>query len=303
MAADWESTFKAWSKPSSDTEAEKCGNAETMIKAAIADHPALAGRSVRVFAQGSYRNNTNVRLSSDVDICVCCSDSLFTDFSSAEGFTKADVGLTSPAAYSYEQFRGDVEAALVAKFGGGAVERGNKAFDVHENSRRVDADVVACFEHRRYLRKRPDGTFYYLQGTELRADDGKAVVNWLQQHYDNGVTKNTATGSRYKWITRVLKRLRDKMHEDGVAAAKPIPSFLIECLAWNAPNDCYGRSTYEADVRAVLAHTFNHTLDDEKCREWGEVSELKYLFRAAQPWTRVEAHAFLDAAWNYVGFE
>jgi len=41
----------------------------------------------------------------------------------------------------------------------------------------------------------------------------------------------------------------------------------------------------------------------DKCSEWGEVSELKYLFRSPQKWTREQAHKFIDAAWDYIGFE
>lgn len=56
-------------------------------------------------------------------------------------------------------------------------------------------------------------------------------------------------------------------------------------------------------VRAVLAELYNSTLDDARCSEWGEVSELKYLFRPAQPWSRSGANTFLGAAWNYAGYE
>jgi hypothetical protein len=31
--------------------------------------------------------------------------------------------------------------------------------------------------------------------------------------------------------------------------------------------------------------------------------ELKYLFRASQPWSRGHVNTFLDAAWNYIGFK
>jgi hypothetical protein len=302
MATDWEGTFRAWSKPSSDTEAAKAANAERMIKDAIAAHAALAGCNIKVFAKGSYQNNTNVRLDSDVDISVCTTDLVFGDFSQAEGFTRADVGF-GPAPYTYTDFKNEVEIALVAKFGRRGVTRGKKAFDIHPNSYRVDADVVACFEHRLYLSRRRDGSFHYLAGTQFVADTGDVVVNWPQQQFDNGVSKNIATGKRYKWITRVLKRLRNYMHKQGVKAAGPIPSYLIECLAWNAPDDCYNLDSYTADVRAVLASTFNATIKSGTCSEWGEVNELKYLFSGSQPWTREQAHAFLGAAWDYIGFE
>lgn len=302
MARDWERTFREWSKPSSDTEQAKCENAERMIRDAISESTALSRRTVEVFAQGSYRNNTNVREDSDVDICVRCIDTFFYDFSLADGFGRGDVGFPD-GTYPYSQFKSEVEEALVSKFGRRAVVRGNKAFDVHANTYRVDADVVACFEHRRYTRRTYNGTFLYLSGTEFRPDSGGRVINWPHQHYESGVAKNKATGARFKYITRVIKRLRNEMAENGIAATKPIPSYLIECLVWNVSNEGFDHEQYTADVRYVIAYTFNETVTDEKCGEWGEVNELKYLFRGGQPWTRQQANVFLDTAWNYTGFK
>jgi hypothetical protein len=301
MTRDWESTFRAWSKPSSDTEEEKCNNTEKMIRAAISESPALSKRNIEVFAQGSYKNNTNVRQDSDVDICVRCNDVFFYDFPSDGSIAKSDVGF-SYADYEYSRFKDEVEAALIAKFGRSMVARGNKAFDVHATSYRVDADVVPTFEHRRYYRDYR-GQIKYHRGTELRPDNGGRIINWPEQNYSNGVDKNKATGGRYKFITRAIKRLRNEMDENNVSAAKPIPSYLIECLVWNTPNDGFGHSDYTSDVRYVLAHTFNETLTFDKCQEWGEVNELKYLFRTSQPWTWQQAHSFSGVAWDYVGFK
>jgi hypothetical protein len=93
------------------------------------------------------------------------------------------------------------------------------------------------------------------------------------------------------------------MADNGVAVAKTTPSYLIECLVWNVPDNLFNHASYKADVRESLAFLFNNTLSDEASLEWGEVNELKYLFRPGQPWTRESAHAFVDAAWDYVGFE
>ena len=93
------------------------------------------------------------------------------------------------------------------------------------------------------------------------------------------------------------------MADNDVSSAKQAPSFLIECLVWNAPNSHFAKSTYYAIGRAVMAYLFNETLKDDTCSEWGEVSELKYLFRASQPWTRLQAHNFISDAWDYVGYE
>lgn len=299
MSRDWEATFRSWSKPSSDTEDQKCQNAERMIKNAILENDALKEHKIEIFAQGSYRNNTNVRLDSDVDICVRLMDVFFSDFSSAVGFTKVDTGIVD-STYSYNQFKNDVETALIAKFGRSSVKRGNKAFDVHENTYRVDADVVACLEHRRYTRRTTSGEYQYLSGAELRTDDGNRIVNWPNQNYENGVTKNNATGNRFKFVVRILKRLRNEMADKGIESAKPIPSYLIECLVWNAPNKFFGHAAYVDDISEVINYLIDSTTTEAGCTEWEEINELKYLFRERQPWTLQQAHDFLGAAWKYI---
>jgi hypothetical protein len=292
----WEETFQSWGKPPGTTEQEKCDNAVRAVRKAIDASTALAGRTITVSPQGSYHNRTNVRTDSDVDVRVVCHDSIFFDL--PEGRTPTDFGITTPAKYSFSQFKNDVEDALVSYFGRNFVTRGNKAFDIHENSYRVDADVVPCFGYHRYQENglRPVGTAFLASGTTR-------IINWPDQNYENGVAKNDATNRRFKAVVRILKRLRNVMDENNIGAAKPTPSFLIECLVWNVPNVGFGHEIYAADVRWVLAHLFNNTRNKEDCAEWGEINELKYLLRGGQPWTLAQAHAFISAAWDYLGFE
>ncbi|MBI2202847.1 MAG: nucleotidyltransferase [Candidatus Rokubacteria bacterium] len=302
MTTDWEAKFRDWSKPSSETEQEKYENAERMIRDAIRASDALRGRDVSVFAKGSYRNNTNVRQESDVDIVVVCRSTFYTDYTFAD-YDDGATGVTA-SPYGFGEFKNDVGAALVKKFGAVGVTRGNKAFDVHANTYRVDADVVAGMELRRY---RKSTLFHvtshpYASGTVFFADDGERIENWPAQQLENGTEKNNATGNRYKYIVRAMKRLRNEMADHGITAAKPIPSYLIECLVWNAPHSDFGHPRYCDDVRAVIVSVWNGTKTDEACKEWGEVNEMKYLFRHGQPWSRDTAHAFLLAAWGYVGF-
>lgn len=295
MKRDWEAQFREWAKPPAKTEQDRCDNAASAIRNAIEASDGLRARDVSVFAHGSYRNNTNVRKDSDVDIGILCTNSFFYDL--PKGTTRETFGIT-PATYQYEQFKKEVEEALVNHFGRAAVKRGNKAFDVHETRYHVEADVAAFFEHRRY---QSNGTV--LKGVELHTDkEDRRVINWPEQHYKNGTRKNTDTGTRFKSIVRVLKSLSNEMTGKGVQAGD-VPSFLIECLVWNVPNDQFQHSTYTADVREALAFLFNNTMTQEACKEWGEVSELIYLFHSSQKWTWQQAHAFTSAAWDYVGFE
>jgi len=278
---------------------QRIQNTETQIRAAISKNPALQNRSITVFTQGSYRNRVNVRADSDIDIAVVCYDTFFPEYPD-DNVRKSLTEVNVPATYTYATFKNELEAALVARFGRAEVTRGSKAFDIKANTQRVNADVVAFFEHRRYY---ANGN--YISGVEMIPDNGvqARIRNWPQQHYDQGVAKNDLTKRRFKSVVRILKTLSNRMAEDGIASAKIVPSFLIECLVFNAENRCFDKNSYFDMVRAVLANTHNNTLKVETCSEWGEVSELKYLFRNSQPWTVGQANKFLDDAWNYIGYK
>jgi len=296
MNRDWEELFRGWAKPPGKTEQNRCENAVSAIRNAIKASHKLKSRDISIFTQGSYRNNTNVRRDSDVDVGVLCSDVFYHD-PLPEGLTEQALGFSS-ASYHYDQFKNEIEEALISHFGWQAVKRGNKAFDVHETSYHVEADVAAFFDHRRYKR---DGS--YDKGVALLTDNEKRrVINWPEQHYANGVWKNSETGTRYKSMVRILKSLSNEMTDAGIAPAN-IPGFLIECLVWNVPNDHFQKVTYHAEVRSILAFLFNNTQPHDDCKKWVEVSGLKWLFGNEQKWTWQQAHAFTAVAWDYIGYD
>jgi len=297
---NWEDVFCTWGGAPSATEQTKCENAERAVRKAVDASVKLNTRKIEVFAQGSYANRTNVRQDSDVDICLLCDDVFFTDYTLSEGLNDGVLGYTT-GSYAYADYKNDVEAALKDYFGKDSVTRGNKAFDVHANTYRVDADVVPCLEHRRLMGTPENNWINY--GTELHPDNGGRIINWPRQNYTNGVEKNTATGRRFKALVRILKRLRYEMVANGYQEAGPIPSYLLECLVWNVPNEGFGHDAYRDDVRYALAHLCNDSRTDELCKEWREVNELKYLLRGGQPWSRSQVNTFLNAAWNYIGFK
>jgi len=298
MSRDWESVFSTWAQGPSKTEQEKAENAERQIRQAIQASEKLKNRNILVFTQGSYRNRVNVRKDSDVDIGVVCYDAFFPEY--PDDNVKAQLSESfSNSIYTYAVFKNELEEALVARFGRASVSRGSKSFDIKENTYRVESDVAAFFEHRRYIT-----TTKYLSGVEMIPDNYSPprVRNWPNQHYENGVAKNDNTSRRYKRVVRILKTLSNEMAAKDIKSAKDAPSFLIECLVFNAPNNCFNDIAFKPMVRSVLASLFNDTLTEEKCSEWGEVNELKYLFRSSQPWTRQSAHQFLSDAWDYIGY-
>lgn len=182
-----ESTFELWSKGPGKTEADRCANAEKAVRNAIDAHEKLRGLDISVFPQGSYKARTNVRQESDVDICVRYNGAFLADY--PDNKAHADFG-NLDSVFTYAEFKDLVGEALFDFFGDDGVTRGNKAFDVHANTYRIDADVVATFEHRRYTGERDqDGTHTYLSGVAFIPDEGEIVKNWPVQNYDNGLKR------------------------------------------------------------------------------------------------------------------
>lgn len=294
----WEDTFKSWGSAPGVTEQQKMENAEAAVRKAINANTTLSSMDISIIPQGSYKSKTNVKNDSDVDICVCLNSTFFERY--PQGKTRADYGNTD-GTVSFAEFKDLVQKALEDYFGKTSITRGNKAFDIHSNSYRVDADVVPAFAYRYYYDS--GDNWHQPEGVCFLTDDGTKIINWPHQTYENCKNKQEVTGQRYRKVARILKRLRNTMQDEKVAAANDIPSFLIQSMVWSAPDDHFNRDTYTADVRAVLAHCFNETLPNGKHATLCEVNDIKNIYGSHQPCTREKAHAFFSAAWDRIGFE
>jgi hypothetical protein len=308
MARNWDQLFSSWVAGFSETTEEKAENALRMIRDAVAASDALEGKTVSVYPTGSYHNNTNTKLESDVDVAVVLTDCWFFEYPATGQPQPSDLGFGT-ASYGLTEFRNDVGAALVKKFGDEGVTTGSKAFDVHENTYRVDADVAVFIQHRRYSgRTNADGSWHYYEGVEMRPrdDSSKRIINWHDHHHRNGVEKNKRTSKRFKRAARILKRLRDDMKVNGSDAAKAAanlaPSFLLESIAYNVHDDAFTEADYYKLMKALIAKAWHFTKEDEVKKTLVEVNEMKWLFHSSQAWTRDAAHGFLQQAWNHVGY-
>lgn len=290
---DLEDKLRRWAQPPGTTEKEKCERAVRMIKLAMEADKELATKDISVYAKGSYANRTNIPSDSDVDVAVCLNNQYFNDYPPDK--LNSDFGMTS-SDYKFSDFKNTVAKAVENYFGKENVTIGNKAIQVHSNTVRVDADVVPHFTHRRYNN---DGSF--LEGVALKTSDSTIVKNWPQQDYDNGVDKNDRTSKKYKAFVRILKNLRCEMKDNGYTYAQNVPSYLISCLVWNVPDYFFDEDSYVKILKDIVAYLKDQTSDLVNVKEWGEVNELKYLFRSSQGWTLENTHNFLIATEQYLG--
>lgn len=284
-------------KPSSDSEKEKQERTERMIGEAIRDYDGFDGYrdEFRIYAKGSYANNTNVRAESDVDIVVECTDVVYwrNHDTSRPGHTG---GTPYSGIWTPTLLRSEILAALTQKFPG-AVTEGSTAFEVNTSSARVNADVVPSFTFKLYY---SGGSF--AQGTKVFKKDDSSVENYPQQQLDNGRVKNSRTNSVYKKAVRILKRLENTLVAHGLT--DPMPSFLLECLMYNCPDKDFKRNTWRGVMQGCLADIHNHTMKPEESdNRWVESNGIKYLFHPNQKWTRCQVHEFAKTAWAYMEFD
>ena len=290
-----EALLASWTKPSSDTEQQKQNRTEQMIRDAVRQHPAFNGYDIRVFAKGSYANNTNVRTESDVDIAVQCVDVLYYD--------QADPAMPRPSPYQgpwkHGFFRSELERALRAKFGNQVDTTGHVAIKVSSSTARVDADVVPCFDYCRFWPTRN-----HLKGTKIFRKENTSTFNYPYEHLARGRAKNNETAQRYKKTVRILKRTANSMAQNGTH--RDVVSYFIESLVYNCPDSMFSHQTWTDTIKSVLYHIFQSTQGDsepsDQSLRWVEADGVKYLFHSEQKWRRKDGRDFAHAAWNYLGF-
>lgn len=263
-----ESMLNAYSQPLSATEEEQCRNAIRMVADALKtfgftdDNAAIAplypdtfsyslqmhrssdSRRIKLFVQGSYANNTNVRTNSDVDVAVIQEEVFRTEYRASGTVypqSNADYGFTT-VSVGARTFKDEVQEVLKEKFGSD-VERKNKSIKVHGNTYRKDADVVPCRRYRDYRQDYRRDESNFIGGVVIYPDNGGMIINYPEQHIANGRIKNNATNYHYKKMVRIMKKMRYLMEDSSYtaysSAAKNVSSFMLESLLWNIENPWY----------------------------------------------------------------
>ncbi|HRF49164.1 MAG TPA: nucleotidyltransferase [Anaerolineales bacterium] len=235
------------------------------------------------YLQGSYRNSTNIRGDSDVDVVV---ELTSVSYSNLLPHEKAQLGLVQ-AKYTWTDFRQHVLAALVSYYGSSAVDAtGKKAIRVLAAPGRLKADVVVAATYNYYenFRIRSAGITFFEQGS------GAQIVNYPKVHFENGAAKNNAhnTNGRYKPTIRMFKNARIRVVDADASRKGMYPSYFIEGLLYNVPNECYVAS-YQATYRNVV-NWLQEELASSRADGFVCQSNMHYLFGSSSvQWDKSKA--------------
>lgn len=274
-----ENKFDDWNSTGAD---KGSADARDKVKRALMSErspPEQSDDEYEVYLQGSYKNTTHTRGSSDIDVVTKITSAWRSDLSNLtdeqEERYQNDHGEPD---YDHKDFYDDVSRALRTKFGPTAVSQGDKAIkiDKEETSQLdVDVDVVACGEYRVY-HTYPEGgneDAEYEKGLHFMPRYGTGrIINFPSIHYQNGTGKH----SNYKETVRIFKNARDYYNDYwNSILAIDAPSYFIECLIYNVPLSILQCSSMSSRFIDVLDHFED---DDTDLTTFNQVSEMELIF-------------------------
>lgn len=295
-----ESQLETWSHKGATTTAKRTH--ESIRNALVANSSPVRDKvtsgDTNVNLQGSYRNSTNIRGDSDVDIVVHLNTSFGRDLSAlSESQKQLYRQAYSGATYLWEDFRRDVLDALRSYYRGAAVTEGRKSLKVAGSSGRLNADVVPTIQFRKYESFYGVSNQSYHEGIRFHDRvDGRMIVNYPKIHYDNGVAKNSEarTNGWYKHTLRIFKNVRSYLADNGIISRDLAPSYFVECLLYNVPDTAYGQSRQTTFV-SVIEWLRNHVpLSVMMCQN----EHVPLFGDTPEQWSVTSAAAFVDAATN-----
>ena len=257
------------------------------VRAAIDAYSWPDGWKPDAFLQGSYRNSTNIRGDSDVDLVVQLHSIFKSNISSLSEAHRTIYKLSvSDAAYTWADFRAQVLEALHNHFGTQRVSEGRKCLKVETPY--LPADVVPCIDYRYYLDyAEPPGT--YIEGMTFYIPiESRWIVNYPKVHYDKGVQKNEATDGRFKPTVRILKNLRNRLIDEGHLHDRQAPSYFVECLLANVPDACF-LVAHLATLLGALQWLLDADRSELKCLN--TIDNL--IGEDSQHWSDADCRAFI----------
>ena len=263
------------------------------VKAALESSSAVyKDQKFEVFLQGSYGNDTNIFAESDVDTVMRLNSIWRSDLSQLPEDQQAAYHATfGNATYTFGEFERGVVLRLETAFGKESVDAGNKAIKIKANGSRRSADVVACYQYRKYVRFIDEDDQDYLPGIIFPTDSSGEVINYPKLHSENCTAKHKATIQWFKPTVRIFKNMRTKLVDDGKIARDTAPSYYVEGMLWNVPKEMYGTS-YQDTVFKCLKWIVEADRTKLVCAN----RQYWLLGNSNVQWTVAKCDAFLSAA-------
>ena len=270
-----DSILGSWSHHHPGTASKQ---AHESIRDALASYRGWAKENkYDIFLQGSYKNDTNLRRDSDVDLVVQLAARVRPRVAALSGSQLEKVSSHKLTYQRWQSFRDQVLKALRATYGTKAVTSGRKSLKVAKGKIPAAVDVVVTLHHE-------NGLAFYHPG------EHRWVVSYPQQHHARGLKKEQATNGRYKRTIRMFKAARNHLVKNDAISDGIAPSYFIECLLYNVPNSLFKLSLGKS-YNGIVEYLAATELQRFQCQ-----NGVRELFGPSRDlWSVKKAHKFVRA--------
>lgn len=285
-----ESQLETWSHQGSITQSSNTYN--TIKNVLEANDTPYAGKDYKIFLQGSYGNSTNIYSESDVDIVIVLNDAFQRDLSQlSQSQQDTYISSHSDATYTHTDFKLDVLSVLSTKYNSDIDPR-DKAIAILANGNRRKADVVASVRYRRYYKFISIHEQSYDEGICFFTSSGEKIINYPEYHRKNLTNKHQNASMQFKPMARIFKNLRSRLISEGMLANTAAPSYYLEGLLYNVPNNKFVSNYNDSFIDVI-----NWILEADRTK-FMCANEQYDLFHDNSPvtWRTEKCDAFLDAA-------
>ena len=175
------------------------------------------------------------------------------------------------------------------------VTAGRKALFIRGNNSRRNADVLIASQFRRYREFKSWQNQRYDEGVCFFPAGGSMIENFPKQHSENCTAKHQNTNGWFKPMVRIFKNMRNTMIDKGLLADGVAPSYFIEGMLYNVPNDKFG-GTYQQTWINCFNYVVTAHRDQLVCANY-----MHWLVRDNSPtsWPVVNFNTFTAALKKY----
>lgn len=248
-----EQQLEIWSNQGAVVKSKETADS---VKYALNNYKHFPTSDYTVFLQGSYKNDTNIRGESDVDVVIQLNKTFYNNLNDEE---KKILGF-SPAEYFYNDFRNDTINALNSYYSQNDIIIHPKCIKIKESDNRLPADVIISCQYRKYFALKENS---FVEGVYFFTNDSnnRRIENYPKQVYDNGCEKNKSTNGMFKPVVRIFKNLRRQANTKA-------PSYFIQCLIFNIPDSCFSNTFNEStyNILKYLSEISDEDLKKFKCQ-------------------------------------
>lgn len=232
--------------------------------------------------QGSYVNFTGIKDNSDVDLVIKLTN-----------YIKSNIDLTTmykninTPPYTFHTFKEDLHKTLINCYGKNKVIVDSKSIKVNIEGN-FWADVVPAFQY--YNWQFVDTKPKVIKGIYLETENGEPIINFPNQHQNNGQKKSNETNEVSREMVRVFKNVKTYLVENQLIDKIVAPSYFIENLIYNVPNEYFTKNLQETFLN-ILNHLIQSNIETFKCQ-----NEQDYIFgNNIWHWNTIDAHTFISA--------